>query len=117
MLGDMAKPSAARALGILLIEPPNEAARLTIGAAVLLQRRHQLDQPRIEVWQLAGGVLLQLLKIDSQTNNRPVAIRAWATVNAGLNNTHRILLVGTVLAILPHVQQDTASRIAELLKT
>src|SRR3954454_11300211 len=103
MLGDMAKPGAARALGILLIQPPDEAARLTVGAAVLLQRRDQLDQPRVEVRQLAGGMLLQLLKADSQTNDRPVAIWAWATIHAGLNNAHRILLAGTVLAILPHV--------------
>src|SRR4051812_19561855 len=108
MLGNMAEPGAARALGILLIEPPDEAARLTVRAAVLLQRRDQLDQARVEVWQLAGGMLLQLLKIDGQTNDRPVAIWAWAAINAGLNNTHRILLVGTLPSILPHVRQDNA---------
>src|SRR4051794_35338083 len=96
MLDDMAEPGAARALRVLFIEPSDEAARLAVGAAVLLKRRNQLDQPRVEVRQLAGGILLQLFQIDSETNDWPVAIRAGATINAGFDNAHGILLVGIV---------------------
>src|SRR4029079_6401487 len=92
MLGDMAEPGAMGALRVLLVEPPDEADRLAVGATMLLERRDQLDQPRVEVRQLAGWVLLQLFQIDSQANNRPVAIRAGATVNAGFDNAHDLLL-------------------------
>src|SRR5262245_35120872 len=96
VLDDMAEPGALLALFILFAQPADEAARHAVRAAVILERRHQRDEPIVELRQFARGIGLQLLQVHRHTNDRPVAIWVWAAVDAGFENAHGSLLAKSV---------------------
>src|SRR4051812_31762499 len=92
MLGHVAEPGAALALLVLIAQPPDEAARHTIGAAMLLKRRYQRDQALVELRQLARWIFFKLFQIDRQPNHRAISIWTRAAVDTSFKHAHSFLL-------------------------
>jgi hypothetical protein len=94
MLDHVAHPGA-------LAQPPDEAARLAVGAAVLVQRWDQRDQLVVEGGQLVGRIVFELLQVEGQADDRAVAVGIRAAVHAGFEDAHPMFSFGICVAIVP----------------
>jgi hypothetical protein len=81
---DVAHPGAR-----VLREPPDEPARLAVGAAVLLQARQRGHQAvREPAPQPHRGPVLQLAEVDVEPDDREVGIEVGADVHGPVENAH-----------------------------
>ena len=88
VLQDVAHPSA-----FTLGEAPNKAARLAVGAPVLVQPRQRGDQRVGERRpQLPRRPLLQLTEIQLQPDHREVGVEAGTYVDRSIQNSHQAVL-------------------------
>ncbi len=84
MLEDVPHPGA-----LVLTQPPDEPARLAVGAAVLVQPRQRLDETVDEGRpELGGRPRLERAEVHLETDDGEVGVQAGADVDGPVQNAH-----------------------------
>ncbi len=84
VLEHVAEPGA-----LVLAQPADEAARLAVRARVLVQGRHQLEQPLVEPGQAQRRVGFELSQVHPQSDHRPERVEVGSAVDPRLEDLHR----------------------------